>query len=637
MKIELDEELVRSNDYLFLPMDWGEESTVLPQFAPPVTSPSFGQYWRTLRYLRKSQIYYLLKHRVLSRKNLGQWPRAKTKLAVHHTSGAFEEWCPAVARRILEVGGVQFDPEKVNRRAGSWREEEVSRRQFFHANYCDFLNLDLTAPDDCQLLRRAVDIALSWRDQNPLGSELGWGCFFLSLRIVNWSKFLSRNAGRAVEIGYGAEVDRVIGNFRTQVLVLESRLERELLANHLFKNAVALIFAGALLEGPESGRWQRLGEQLLMEQMKEQILPDGGHVERSPMYHAWLLDDLVDLRNLFTVRPPIAAICKEEVLRNIGKMAHFLSVMVHPDGEIPLFNDSQIGVTRPTSQILRDAGQLESDRASETTVDALLDSGYAAIRDRASSSCLIFDCGDLGPDYQPGHGHADILSYELSLQGKRVIVDTGVSSYEFTPERHYERSTAAHNTLRVDAMEQAEIWAAFRVGRRPVVGPIHYGESQGCQFVGGSHTGYRRVGVMHSRTIIRRPDNSWFIVDQLRGKGTHSVESFIHFHPTVRLIPCHAGQSVSYGILMPQWVLEVGNARYLLLVSQDGTMTCDEAWYSPGFAVRQTQPVLHWTWQGTLPKTLIYALVPEGSERISVDCSAEGGVIELNHVSIPLQ
>ena len=63
----------------------------------------------------------------------------------------------------------------------------------------------------------------------------------------------------------------------------------------------------------------------------------------------------------------------------------------------------------------------------------------------------------------------DVLSSELTLQGQRAIVDTGVSSYERGPERHYERSTAAYNTIRVDGLEQAEIWGGFRVGRRPAI------------------------------------------------------------------------------------------------------------------------------------------------------------------------
>jgi uncharacterized heparinase superfamily protein len=635
MKTDLDEVIDASNEYLFAPVFKGAESTNLPPFAPSIAKPSAGCYWRTLKHLRASQIYYLFKHRVLNRRELANWPDAGIRLRTHPIPPTIIEWSPALARRIIEKGGVQFDPQSVKLRETTWRSAEITRRRFFHANYCDFLNVDLTNPEDSELLCKAADIALSWVDQNRHGTELGWGRFFLSLRIVNWLKFLARNATRADEIGYGAQVDQITTNLRIQILVLESRLERELLANHLFKNAKALIFAGALLVAPESNRWRVLGERLLLQQMGEQILPDGGHIERSPMYHAWLLDDLLDVKKLFEHRPPVVAGCREEVLCSISRMARYLRGIVHPDGEISLFNDSQFDVTRPTPQILQEAGEV-APIAANVTVNAMCDSGFAAIRDPASGSCLLFDCGDLGPDYQPGHGHADVLSYELSLHGQRVIVDTGVSSYEISPERHYERSTAAHNTVRVDEVEQAEIWAAFRVGRRPVVGPIQCGEIEGCQFVRGTHMGYRHLGVMHSRTIIRLADNSWFFVDALKGKGSHKVESFIHFHPAINLSPYTGTESFSLETMIPRWVLEFSGTRYIILVLASGSMICGDAWYSPGFAVRLTQSVLHWTWKGILPHTLVYAVVPEGTKPIRVKCSADHPVIKLDHVSIPL-
>jgi hypothetical protein len=267
----------------------------------------------------------------------------------------------------------------------------------------------------------------------------------------------------------------------------------------------------------------------------------------------------------------------------------------------------------------------------------MCDSGYAVIQDPISRSFLIFDCGPLGPDYQPGHGHSDVLSYELSLHGQRVIVDTGVSSYELGPERHYERSTAAHNTVRVDEVEQAEIWAGFRVGRRPAVSPIHFGEIEGCQFVRGAHTGYKHLNVMHSRAIIRLTDNSWFFVDALSGKGSHRIESFIHFHPTIQLLPYTGTQTTSPEMMVPRWVLEFNGVRYLFLVLDNGTVTRTEAWYSPGFAIRLPQSVIHWTWEVVLPETMVYAVVPEGTPPIRVGRRADHSGIELNHLFIPLR
>lgn len=638
MPADIDESIKTSNSCLFAPVLRGADATSLPVFASPIAPPSAARYWRTLKYLRASQLYYLVRHRLLSRNEISHWPEARVSLRVCAMPSTMAEWDPALARRIIQAGHVQFSEQAIpDSMQAPWRTNEISRRQLFHANYCDFLNVDLTAPAESDLLRRAIGIALSWRDQNRLGTEIGWGQFFLSLRIVNWLKFLARNAARAEEIGNGAQIDQVLASLRVQVLSLESRLERELLANHLLKNAKALVFAGALLETPETNRWCVLGQRLLRQQIAEQILPDGGHIERSPMYHAWILDDLLDIQHLFESRPPLVPECALEVSRGVKSMARYLIEIVHPDGEIPLLNDSQLEVTRPTAQILEEARDLSQSISKSAAVKAMCDTGYAVIRDPSSNSFLIFDCGPLGPDYQPGHGHSDLLSYELSLHGQRVIVDTGVSSYELGPERHYERSTAAHNTVRVDEVEQAEIWAGFRVGRRPAVSPIHFGEIEGSQFVRGAHSGYKHLDVVHSRTIIRLPSNSWVFVDTLSGKGSHKIESFIHFHPAIQILPYPGAQASSPEMLVPRWVLEFNGTRYLFLVLGNGTVTCTEAWYSPGFAVRLPQSVIHWTWKGMLPETLIYAVAPEGAPPIRVNSSADHRVMELNHIVIPLQ
>jgi uncharacterized heparinase superfamily protein len=638
MKIDINETITTSNGYLFAPVLYGADAASLPAFASPIAAPSVGKYWRTLKHLRASQLYYLVTHRLWGRNELNHWPEASVRLRVCQMPSTVGEWEPALARRIIRAEDVRFVELAISTvMQASWRTKEISRRQIFHANYCDFLNVDLTSPAESDLLRRAIRIALSWRDQNPLGTEIGWGQFFLSLRVVNWIKFLVRNANRAEEIGNGEQIDQILASLRVQILSLENRLERELLANHLLKNAKALVFAGALLDAPESDRWGVLGQRLLRQQIAEQILPDGGHIERSPMYHAWVLDDLLDIQHLFEFCPPIVPECASDVFRCVKSMARYLSQIVHPDGEIPLFNDSQLDVTRPTAQILAEAGESSPNLSKGAAVRALCETGYAVIRDPNSKSFLIFDCGPLGPDYQPGHGHADVLSYELSLHGQRVIVDTGVSSYELGPERHYERSTAAHNTIRVDEAEQAEIWAGFRVGRRPTVSPIHFGEIEGCQFVRGAHTGYKHLNVLHSRTIVRQSDNSWFFVDTLSGKGSHKIESFIHFHPAIQLLPYTGMQTSAPEMMVPRWVLEFNGRRYLFLVLGNATMTRTEAWYSPGFAIRLSQSVIHWTWGGTLPETMVYAVVPESAPLIKVGRTADHRSIELNHIFVPLQ
>ena len=621
----MNETIIQGNEFLF-PSVAVAEPIAIPAFASDFIQPSLGRYWRTIRHLRLSQLAYLGLHRVLRRADIQRGSTAQVALKKLPTKQGVAEWQPALAREILQVNNVSFvRPAQV----GTWSQTEASRRQIFHANYCDFLNVDLTSPNDSDLLRSATRIAAGWLDQNPLGTEVGWQPFSLSLRIVNMLKFLWRNAERSVALGDAELVGRALDSLRKQTLVLESRLEKELLANHLLKNAKALLFAGTLLETRESRRWRAEGLKLLVQQIREQILPDGGHIERSPMYHAWVLDDLLDLRHLAAAGGDDLRPHESAISQCIDRMGHYLSEIVHPDGEIPLFSDSQLDVTRPTRTLLAEAGQAESELRSHADLSIFPASGYGVIRARESRSHLVFDCGPLGPNYQPGHNHADILSYELTLGGQRFVVDTGVSSYEPGEERQYERSTAAHNTVRVDRKDQAELWGSFRIGHRPKVGALTGDHLIDGLYLTGEHFGYRRIGVTHRRTIIRKGE-AWIVVDMLSGRGEHLVESFVHLHPSVQVFPRGAEEDCQANTMAAEYALECGAARYCFLRCGPGEVKTAEAWYAPGFAIRLPQTVIHWTVKAKMPLFLMHAIVPEGSDPILVPEPQQGDAINVN-------
>jgi uncharacterized heparinase superfamily protein len=517
-----------------------------------------------------------------------------------------------------------------------WSSAGFSRLWLYNLNYLDFLNTDLRAPQHRFHLRRALDVAQDWCAQNTSGREVGWEPFPLSLRIVNWLKFLIRNAERAEDLGEGKTVQTLLTSLRLQTLALEARLETHLLANHLIKNIKALLFAGALLDAPESSRWWSKGEELLGRELGEQVLPDGGHFERSPMYHAEVLEDLLDLQALAEACGR-GGNCAQPLSQRVTGMANFLHSIMHPDGDIPLLNDAALGIARPARDLLRRVGlSVEVSSSSRAEVTILPETGYGVVRDPGSESCLIFDCGPLGPDYQPGHGHCDVLSYELSLRGRRLVVDTGVSTYEPCTARHYERSTTAHNTLRIDGEEQAEIWASFRVGRRPRVGRLEGGEIRDFHFVRGAHYAYQARGVIHSRAIVLTPRKCWVVIDSLSGKGKHLVESFIHFHPAVSVEMLSNPASNNLGAAGTCWAMRLGEEQYLLTTFGGGEVGPQQSWYAPEFGLRQRRTTLHWSWEGDLPVSLIYAITPVGEKLPVIKQSPGQYAVEIDRVLIPL-
>src|SRR5205085_8722772 len=137
-----------------------------------------------------------------------------------------------------------------------------------------------------------------WIDENPPAVGVGWEPYPTSLRIVNWIKWAL--AGNRMN-------DKAIASLAVQVRFLSQNLEQHLLGNHLLANAKALVFAGLFFEGDEAVSWLRTGLRLLAREIPEQVLPDGGHFERSPMYHSAILEDMLDLCNVTQTYPQALA------------------------------------------------------------------------------------------------------------------------------------------------------------------------------------------------------------------------------------------------------------------------------------------------------------------------------------------
>lgn len=401
-----------------------------------------------------------------------------------------------------------------------WNRADWPRLWLYNAHYFDDLVADYAAK------RRAWqrELIAHWIQENPPGIGVGWEPYPLSLRIVNWSKWsliwkdLEASAWHSLAV---------------QARWLMRRLEWHLLGNHLWANAKALIFAGTVFSGTEADRWRRRGLAILKFQLKEQILSDGGHFELSPMYHAILLEDVLDLVQLDQRFPgvlPDALInaCKATAV----KMLAWLEIMTHPDGQIALFNDAAFGIAPKYSDLVRYAHSLGFSPpagGSSLPLRRLAASGYAHLA--LGPANLIVDIGAVGPDYLPGHAHADTLSFELSLHGKRLMVNGGTSTYEASAERVRQRGTAAHNALMIDGHDSSEVWSSFRVARRARIVDVRVIEEIRGKTIGiaAAHDGYRRLsaGLIHERCWQLAPTHLK-IYDIVKRYLGH--EAVIHYH-----------------------------------------------------------------------------------------------------------
>ncbi|WP_434143872.1 heparinase II/III domain-containing protein [Photobacterium leiognathi] len=287
---------------------------------------------------------------------------------------------------------------------------------------------------------------------------------------------------------------------------MNKNIEYHILGNHLFENAKALIFAGCFFSGPESDKWLQKGLKIIDKEIDEQILSDGANFELSPMYHNIILFDILNLYNLAVNNNNTELNKRKDIWHRLAiKMLNFSEAMCHPDGDVSFFNDSSIGIAPSFKFLKHYAESLGINSFTELNNDQLKlrlfdKAGYAIIE--SSFLKAILDVAKVGPDYIPGHGHADTLSFELSLFGHRVFVNSGTSEYGLTKERLRQRQTAAHNTIEVDGEDSSEVWGGFRVARRAYPSTPIINQSKNDISISCSHNGYKRLSgkVTHKRT-----------------------------------------------------------------------------------------------------------------------------------------
>ena len=364
-----------------------------------------------------------------------------------------------------------------------------------------------------------------WIEENPPCFGNGWEPYPLSLRLVNWVKWFSKK--NSVEKKY-------LNSIALQASALSQQLEYHILGNHLFANAKALTFVGAYLQGDNAESFLELGLKILDREIEEQFLADGAHFELSPMYHEILLWDLLELIDLAKTSQNIKLLERLNNWELVAKKAlHWLRTIIHPDGEVSFFNDAAIGIAASPAEIFNYANNLDIEHKAPlnilTTNHA---SGYSRVQNY--NYTLLFDHANVGPDYLPGHAHADSLSFEMSVGSQRVFVNSGTSLYGLSKERLRQRETPAHNTVVVDGQSSSEVWSGFRVARRAYGQLIKAEENFGNVILSASHDGYKRLKpkVIHTRTI-NALTNSCIITDDLSTKT--AAEFNLHVHPDVEI------------------------------------------------------------------------------------------------------
>lgn len=394
----------------------------------------------------------------------------------------------------------------------SWNDTSKGMLWAYNLNYMDWL-----CQEEMDFKTGAVWID-KFIDELPL-NKVGLDPYPIALRGINWIKFICLHKEQVD----AKNLERWNTSLYSQYRLLERKLEYHLLGNHLLEDAFSL-FIGALYFSDK--RLYKKAVRLLYRELDEQILPDGAHYELSPMYHCILLERLLDCYNfsshnrIFPQQEKTDGFLKEKAVLMLGH----LEEVVYSDGSIPLLNDAAYGIAPTASQLFAYARRL--DISWEPVL--MKECGYRKMANERME--LILDVGNVISSYQPGHSHADALNYELRTDGKPFIIDTGISTYDKTERRQYERGTSAHNTVVVDGHDSAEVWGGFRMARRAEVSIV----SEEINHVVAKHSGVEK-GLGHNRSFKLHSTNME-ITDEVH--IGHEGISYIHFAPDVRILSC---------------------------------------------------------------------------------------------------
>lgn len=437
-----------------------------------------ARYWHTLRHLKPVQWYgraWFRLHR----------PRPDPAPAppLRPLCGA---WVAPIEKTPSQLGPTSFrflDRTHECADAADWNDPRRDKLWLYNLHYFD----DLTAAGAASRIDLHRVLVDRWIAENPPPQGTGWEPYPCSLRSINWVKWAL--AGQPLKADWRHSL-------AVQARWLRRRLEIHLLGNHLFANAKALLFCGLFFGGDEAEAWLRCALRILRRELAEQVLADGGHFERSPMYHALMLEDVLDALNAIRRLAPAGSPAKTlvPVLEAVtAPMLRWLAAMTHPDATLGHFNDTAQGIAPSLIQLQRYALRLglALPAPADQSLLRLESSGY--VRATLGPAVALLDVAPIGPDYLPGHAHADTLSFELSLAGRRIIVNGGTSCYGSGPTRQRERSTASHSTVEVAGQDSSQVWSGFRVGRRARPSPVNVSRTPDRLQIACSHDGYAHL------------------------------------------------------------------------------------------------------------------------------------------------
>ncbi len=489
----------------------------------------------------------------------------------------------------------------------------------------------------------------SWLKHNPAPKGINWtSALEVGVRLISWAWVMHLLCGHPDRARVFTNPDFLESLYQHQCFLYDLESHGSSANNHLLGEASGLYVAAQTWPVfAESETWRAHAKDVLEREMLLQVFPSGINKEMGFEYHVFSTELLL--------LPAVLGAGRDDhfssaYLERLALKIKALSWLRDVRGGLPRYGDADEGmavqlqsrresradwllnlgrrflnVPVPEAQggSLASTLMLGPRRHGEVlpvpepvpTSFAYQDAGLyslAFLRGTPNEVLVLADAGPLGYLSIAGHGHADALSFTLTVGGQPVLVDPGTFVYHGSPEwRRYFKSTRAHNTLELDDQDQSQMLGAFLWGNRANVSLERWEARSDGGSLRASHDGYVRLPgkPVHTRELELR-GKKLTILDQVSGAGRHQISLYLHLHPDCQLVDEGHGR---WRVQFPGGELLVRFDAKLVSTAHRGEDAEDArlGWYSPRFDVKVPTWTLFASRSSDLPlelKTVIEVL-----------------------------
>lgn len=357
----------------------------------------------------------------------------------------------------------------------------------------------------------------------------------LAQRMLNW--------GRAFAALPDTE-NHILPSYATQMRLLRRSLSRVSQGLPMLRACAAMVTYGARLS--EKGDvWLARGLDALDEELTRQILPDGGHISRSPMATVETLDILRGVDDILQA----AGLEESRALgRAIDRLMPMVATLQHTDGGMAVFHGGHEGRPERIKFLLRNR---HADALPPQPFAYGPHTGYHRLD--AGESVILIDTQTVAPRPHDLDAHLAPLAMEISTAEGRLLVNCGWHPGAAPAWRRPVRASAAHSTLTLldrspgDILDEGFLANALgaAISEAPEGVRARRKEQSSGIWLESSHEGYKSEhGLVHRRRLFVGEDG-----DDIRGEDSLFVPMGeaplsrdpipfairFHFHPDVRV------------------------------------------------------------------------------------------------------